>query len=117
MQPGSEFDETLAQTSAASGDAACSDPRQHVLNEAATTLGVMCAAQQRQALQADGHRISGGWPATVSEVRAWVNANLISIGGPQTIGVVTETERDLLTRTVYASARKEWLRFALPEER
>lgn len=100
---------------AIANEAATLSPRRRLLVERAAALGRTCAAEQRQALQAEGRRISGGWPGTVGQMRAWVNRALPAPGG-RTVGVVTEAERDLATRTAYASARKEWTRFALHDE-
>jgi len=66
----------------------------------------------RASLESEGRPAVGGWPGTLSEARAKVDAILVS-----TDGVATPTEREGLTRHIYQTARAHWLETRAPHVR
>ena len=65
-------------------------------------------AQRQQDLRQQGRSASGGWPGTMREARMRVGSALrVEIHG-QALPALTEVEREVAARKVYASARRAW---------
>ena len=89
--------------------------RRAVIDSLATALGQSWARRSREALHREGRAAAGGWPGTVGEATAYVAQALLSDQHRLPNPMLTTTERELLARAVYASARHEWLRHLDPE--
>jgi len=91
--------------------------RQDFLERCANALGRNWADQWRQDLRGEGRRVAGGWPGTVPEARGQVSRGIPAEMARRKMAVLSDAERELAVRTVYASARAEWRRHLDPEPR
>jgi hypothetical protein len=91
--------------------------RHEFLEERAVALGRTWADQWRQDLHGEGRPAAGGWPGTVPEARGQVLRGIPAEMARRKMPALTEGERELAVRTVYASARGEWRRHLEPEPR
>ena len=94
-----------------SGDPA----RCQVLELGTTSAGARWAASFRHELRKQGRPAAGGWPGTMSEARVHVAAYLATELRRRGMGMLTEQERELAARAVYAAARSHWLMRREPE--
>jgi len=86
------------------------------LEETAAALGRTWAEERRRDLHREGRAAAGGWPGTLREARSFVGSALLSNTQGRTRDTITEAERELAVRKMYASARAEWRRHVDPDE-
>jgi len=91
--------------------------RQDFLEQRASALGRTWADQWRQDLHGEGRLAAGGWPGTVPEARGHVLRGLPAEMARRNMPALTDAEREVAVRTVYASARDDWRRHLDPEPR
>ena len=85
------------------------------LEQSAVILGRSWAVQWRDDLRREGRPAAGGWPGTLREARVRVERHFRAEAAHRRIAAVTDAEREVLARQVYASARAEWRLEAEPE--
>lgn len=76
------------------------------LAERASSAGQSWASEVRAALARDGRRATGMWPGTLSEARALAERVI----GAAPHGPASREQREEVARTLYAAARKSWLK-------
>ncbi len=89
--------------------------RPELLAEGATSTGDRWLLALREALRQEGRAAAGGWPGTVGEARARVEAYLVAELGRRKMLSLTREELDSATRTAYARAKRGWLSTCEPE--
>ena len=82
--------------------------RQSFLDERAASLGLEWAERWRETLQAEGRRAAGAWPGTLSEARARVDQFIAAELARQGLPSVTDAERTVIARSMYAAAKRHW---------
>ena len=82
--------------------------RRAFIQRSATALGRSWAERWREELRREGRPAAGGWPGTLREARSRVGHELPAEMRRRQMAAITEEERELAARTVYASARTEW---------
>jgi hypothetical protein len=87
--------------------------REAFLEQTAVTVGRSWVDQCRHALHLEGRAAAGGWPGTLREARVRMQHYLEAELARHRI---TDTERELLARRAYASARTEWFLKVEPDE-
>ncbi len=85
-----------------------STARQAMIERTAVSLGLAWAEGWRQDLRQQGRSASGGWPGTMREARMRVGRALPVEMHGQALPALTEVEREVAARKVYASARGAW---------
>jgi hypothetical protein len=86
--------------------------RWRVLERLATDEGLAWAARSCEELRQQGRTIAGGWPGTVSQARLRIAVCMMSRVEPGP--ALTSADIDWLARTVYLTAKAEWLAQAEP---
>jgi hypothetical protein len=86
--------------------------RQAVIERTAVALGLAWADGWRQDLRQQGRSASGGWPGTMREARMRVGHTLRVEMDGKALPALTEVEREVAARKVYASARGAWCKSA-----
>lgn len=77
------------------------------LDEHSRSIGATWSGGLRSTLRRDGRAAVGGFPGTMSEARAQVTTRLVPVA--RTTWSLSAEERESAARTVYSSARKDWL--------
>jgi hypothetical protein len=90
--------------------------REAFLEQTADTVGRSWVDQCRHALHLEGRAAAGGWPGTLREARVRMQRYLGEELAHHRIAELTDTERELLARRAYASARTEWFLKVEPDE-
>lgn len=83
-----------------------------MLEQGALALGELWTQLTCDELRAQGRRIVGGWPGTLSEARARVLTYCEAELRRQRMTPLTAAEREELARSTYAHARRAWLSLA-----
>ncbi|MFO0692089.1 MAG: hypothetical protein U0230_00900 [Polyangiales bacterium] len=87
-----------------------SDPtRREFLDRNASSMGLDWAVAIRSALRQQGRPAAGGFPGTMSEVRAHLGLLLGAALRDARMAALLPNERDWSARIAYAAARKDWL--------
>jgi hypothetical protein len=86
----------------------CEIARQDFLERHAVALGRIWAEKWRKDLHREGRLAEGGWPGTLPEARGQVSRSIPTEMVRRKTPLLTEAERALAVRTVYAAARSEW---------
>jgi hypothetical protein len=86
--------------------------RWRLLEELAAAEGRAWATRSCLELRQQGRSISGGWPGTLSQAR--LRTALCMNRRAQPDRALTSADMDLLARTVYRTAKAEWLAQAEP---
>jgi hypothetical protein len=84
--------------------------RRELLELGSTSAGARWAACCRDELRKQGRPLAGGWPGTMSEARARVAAYFATELPRRGMGALTYQECEWAARTVYAAARRDWLK-------
>jgi hypothetical protein len=87
--------------------------RQETLGAVAVAAGHAWVHWWRSELARQGRPMSGGWPGTLSEARRRVLAHAVSQLGAD--GALSDHELTDLARTVFATARADWIANAVRE--
>src|SRR5687767_11489282 len=74
------------------------------LVEAAAASAALWARSERESLHAEGRRVEGGWPGTLSQAREYLRGAM-----PNAAVQLSYEELSWLTRTLYDCARRDWL--------
>lgn len=95
-------------------DAATSEEldRWRGLESLAAAEGMAWALRSCEELRLQGRPIAGGWPGTISQARLRMAACMA--GRAQREPALTPADLDWLARTVYLTAKAEWLARAEP---
>jgi hypothetical protein len=87
--------------------------REETLGQVAVAAGHAWVHWWRAELARQGRPMSGGWPGTLSEARRRVLAHAVSQLGAD--GALSDHELTDLARTVFATARADWIANAVRE--
>jgi hypothetical protein len=82
------------------------------IDENSRSIGATWSGGLRSTLRRDGRAAVGGFPGTMSEARAQVTTRLIPAARVSTSTAsftLSPEERESAARTVYSSARRDWL--------
>jgi hypothetical protein len=90
--------------------------REALLEQTAVTVGRNWVDQCRHDLHREGRAAAGGWPGTLREARIRMQRYLGEELTRDRIADVTDSERELLARRAYASARTEWFLKVEPDD-
>lgn len=77
------------------------------LEDRARAEGFAWVSSSCEELRQQGRPIAGGWPGTLSQARLRVRA-CVTGGGPK-VTALSRDDVDWLARTVYLTAKAEWL--------
>ncbi len=81
--------------------------RWDVLERLAAAEGLAWASRSCEELRQQGRSIAGGWPGTLSQARLRVRICMTARSNASP--VLTRDDLDWLARTVYLTAKAEWL--------
>ncbi|HEY2409006.1 MAG TPA: hypothetical protein VGM29_13960 [Polyangiaceae bacterium] len=79
-----------------------------MLDKAATAAGTLWAQRWCDELRREGRPVVGGWPGTLREARAQVNAHLGMSLGKRRLSFTRE-ELERAAKTAYTAAKNSWL--------
>ncbi|WP_394848113.1 hypothetical protein LZC95_11690 [Pendulispora brunnea] len=91
------------------------DPRRRVIEESAAAVGKQWVRTWRESLRADGRRVVGGWPGTLTEARARARAYVTAELRRHSLEALSQAEFEQVARATYACARDEWSSQAEPD--
>jgi hypothetical protein len=82
------------------------------LERLAAAEGLAWASRSCEELRQQGRSVAGGWPGTLSQARLRVRACMT--GGAGVDRALSRDDVDWLARTIYLTAKAEWLAQAEP---
>jgi hypothetical protein len=83
--------------------------RHALLERCAQGEGLLWAKETLAKIRAQMRAVRGGWPGTVSEARARVAGYVLPALARQGLAGATESEREQAARSLYHSARAQWI--------
>jgi len=83
--------------------------RRALLERCARGDGLLWAKETLATIQAQMRAAKGGWPGTLSEARARIAGYVLPALARQGLAGATESEREQGARSLYHSARAQWI--------